>query len=398
VGEIDTIAGSGDRATDPVDADGDGEADPPLAANEAHIDSPMDVLVAPDGRVLILDWNGHKVRTLESDGRVSFVIGTGIEGDACETALTEEGWCPALDAQLNHPTGMTFDPEGNIVLAAWHNSKIKRLNVAVNAVENVCGTGNRKFEGDGMTCRNEMGVDVVSFDLPSSVAYDSAGNLFLSDQANQVIRRIGTDGIITTVAGNCPGTSGFGCPAGRGYTGDGGSATLATLSNNLGQGTDPQGRITFDEAGTLYIADTANHVIRKVVPGADGVIGSGDPAEEIISTIAGTGEPGYAGDGGPAVEAMLLQPTDVAVAPDGSIFIADRGNSCIRRIDSEGVISTAAGVCEVPRFTGDGQLATEAHLRLPYGVAVDSDSNLYIADTMNHCVRKVLRTAVELSQ
>lgn len=389
-GQIGTVVGSGDRETDPVDGDFNGKVDPAMPPLDAHIDSPMDTTVSPDGRLFVIDWNGHKIRALDDSGKLAFIAGTGKEGDACEVAAID-GKCPATNAELNHPTGMAFDPDGHLVIAAWHNAKIKRVDLGTMLLENVCGTGARKFEGDGGPCKDAAtGKDLVSFDLPSSIAFDKVGNLFLSDQANQVVRRIGLDGIVKTVAGNCPGTPGFGCPSGRGYAGDDGPATSAMLSNNLGQSTDPQGRITFDKDGNLYIADSGNNVVRKVTPGSDGILGDGDPTEEIITTVAGTGEVGYGGDGGPATAAKLQSPTDVAVADDGTLYIADKLNDCVRKVAPDQTISTVAGQCGVSGYTGDGALATEAGLNRPYGVALDGKGGLYIADTRNNCIRKVV--------
>lgn len=389
-GQIGTVIGTGDRMTDPVDGDSNGKVDPAIPPLEAHLDSPMDVAFSPEGKAFVIDWNGHKIRAIDDSGNLAFVVGTGKEGDACE-ATPVDGKCPIAGAELNHPTGITFDANGRLVIAAWHNAKIKRADLSAGLLEDICGTAARKFEGDNGPCKDPVtGKNLVSFDLPSSVVFDTAGNLFISDQANQVIRRLDTTGIVKTVAGNCPGTPGFGCPSGRGYEGDNGPATQAKLSNNLGQSTDPQGKITFDKSGNLYIADSGNNVVRKVTPGADGVLGDGDPNEEIITTVAGTGTPGYSGDDGPAAQAKLSSPTDVAVADDGTLYIADRSNSCIRKVTSDGTISTVAGQCGVPGFSGDGELATEAGLRLPYGVALDGQGGLYIADTLNHCIRKVL--------
>ena len=173
-------------------------------------------------------------------------------------------------------TDVTFDSTGRLVISAWHNAKIKVADPTTDSLRDICGSGTRRFTGDGGPCADAAGTQLVSFDLPSSVVYDKQGNLLIADQANQVIRRLGTDGMVKTVAGNCPSTPGFGCPLGQGYAGDGGAATAAHLRNNLGQGADPQGKIALDAAGNLYIADTGNHAVRKVVPGTDGVLGSGD--------------------------------------------------------------------------------------------------------------------------
>ncbi|MBM4361160.1 MAG: hypothetical protein FJ104_00650 [Deltaproteobacteria bacterium] len=388
VGQIGTVVGSGERATDPTDADADGTTDPAIPALLAKLDTPMDVAFAPDGRMFVLDWNGHKIRRLEDDGRLAFVAGTGVEGDACEATPTE-GRCPATATQLNHPTDLAFGADGTGYVSAWHNAKIKRLAPDLTTVEDLCGTGDRKFEGDGATCKDAEGVQRVSFDLPSSLVVDSAGNLLVADQANQVIRRITPAGEVMTIAGSCPGTPGFGCPAGRGYEGDGGPATLARLSNNLGQGTDPQGKIALDAAGNLYIADTGNNVVRRVAAGSDGLLGEGPPEEEIITTVAGTGRAGQAGDGGPATAAELSSPTDVTVQSDGTLYIADRSNNCIRKVDPAGVISTLAGQCGTAGFVGEGSAAAEAALWNPYGVELSPEGNLFVADSRNHCVREI---------
>jgi hypothetical protein len=383
------MVGAGFKGTDQVDANADGKVDPPIPVLEALLDTPMDVAFSPMGQPFVIDWNGHKIRAVDANENLDFEVGTGKEGDACEAAAVD-GKCPIAATELNHPTDITFDPTGRLVIAAWHNSKIKRADLGPGLVENVCGTGARNFAGDGMTCKDATGKDQVTFDLPSSVVYDKAGNLFIADQANQSIRRLGAaDGIVKTVAGNCPGSLGFGCTAGLGYSGDGGPATAAKLANNLGQGTDPQGKIAFDAQGNLYIADSGNNVIRKVVPGADGIIGDGPPEEEIITTFAGTSEPGYSGDGGPATAAKLASPTDVAIAADGTVYIADRANSCIRGVKPDGTIETVAGQCGNPGTPTDGSLATDAQLDSPYGVALDAKGALWVAATHNNCICKV---------
>lgn len=387
-GCIDTIAGTGKRATDPVDNDADGNVDRAIPALAAHLDTPMDTVISADGTLLIIDWNGHKVRGLSAEGELSFVVGTGTEGDACEAEL-DRGRCPATAAEVNHPTDLFIDAKDVLWISAWHNSKLKTVSPDRRYLQDVCGTGNRKFEGDAGPCRDPAGNDLVSFDLPSSIVVDPLGNAFVSDQSNQVVRRIGRDGIVTTVAGHCPGTPGFGCPNGRGFSGDGGPATEAQLNNDIGQGAGPHGKLALDAAGNLYIADTINHAVRKVTPGSDGVIGDGDPSEELISTVAGTGTAGYSGDGGPATDARLFAPVDVAVAADGTLFIADTSNGCVRRVDPDGIINTVAGICGSPGYSGDGGPSAAAQLRAPYGVNLDGHGGLYIADGLNHRIRKV---------
>jgi len=196
----------------------------------------------------------------------------------------------------------------------------------------------------------------VSLDRPIGVAYDSAGNLYIADTDNFVVREVSLAGITTVVVGT--GEQGFG--------GDGGPATSALLDS-------PQG-IALDAAGNLYIADSRNHRIREITGG-------------IITTIAGTGTCGYSGDGGPAATAVLCLPTAVAVDSAGGVYIADTNNYRIRKIAGT-AISTVAGN-GVQSFSGDGGQATAAGLDSPFGVAVDSAFNIYIADTYNQRVRMV---------
>jgi hypothetical protein len=418
-GTIGTVAGTGQTATDSPDADSNDVLDAPIASLKANFSTPVDMAFNPvDGRLYIMDWNGHKIRALSADGTtVSFIAGTGFEGDGCRritdgastSLLNPDGTCPTIFAEFNHMTDAKFDAQGRMVVSAWHNARIKRLDFSLNVVENVCGDGTRRFKGDAGACTTADGTDadtfpdhLAAFDLPSSIVFDRNGNLLISDQANQVIRRIGTDGVIKTVAGDCdplseddPATAvvegvGFGCEDGQGYV-DNVPATQGKLNTELGQTTDPQGKIDLGADGSLYIADTANNVVRKVLPGNDGIIGDGDSMEEIISTIAGTGVAGALGDGGAATSAQLNAPRDVEVAPDGTIYVADTENHCIRAISTTGIITTYAGRCGTSGSTGEGGPATLGLLKSPYGIELNSKGDLYIADSLNHVIRVVYK-------
>ncbi|GIW41420.1 MAG: hypothetical protein KatS3mg076_1997 [Candidatus Binatia bacterium] len=320
-----------------------------LPALETQLYLPQDVTVAPDGTVYFPDWNNHRIRRIV-DGIVETVTGTGKLGEA------RDG--PALEVDYNHPTNVAFDHEGRMVIAAWHNSLVKRLDFSTGWVENLAGTGARAFGGDGGPGNQAL------LDLPSSVAVDSKGNILISDQANFRIRLLEPSGIIRTVCG--VGT--------QGYSGDGGPAALAELNSPVGQAAPPAGRIAIDGRDRVYIADTGNHVIRMV------------DENGIITTIAGTGEPGYSGDGGPATEARLHTPSDVAVAPDGTVYVADTMNHVVRRISPDGVITTVAGTGK-RGFGGDGGPAEEALLDRPYGIGIAPDGSVYVADTHNHRIR-----------
>jgi adhesin/invasin len=392
---ITTIAGTGERGTDPVDGDSNGTPDPPVRARAARLDSPMDVASSREGALFILDSNGNKVRSLNPDGTLTIVAGTGAPGDMCES-LPVSGACPAAATQLDFPVGVAVGIDGELSIAGWQDGKVLRLDVARSSIETICG----QMSGDaaGASCRDTRTGRPVGFSLPSAVAYDDNETLFVSDQGNQIVRRISRDGFATIVAGTCPAPSPDGCPTGRGYAGDGGPATRAKLGNDFGPSAKPQARIVLDRHGRLFIADTGNHVVRRVMPGPDGHVGDGDPLEEIIETIAGTGNAGYSGDDGPAVEASLGKPTDVAVASDDTLYIADSENGCIRRVRPDGTIDTVAGRCGDPGFSGDDGPAIDAQLNQPYGIDVDGLGSLIIADTLNHRIRRVTLGARSLRQ
>jgi hypothetical protein len=224
------------------------------------------------------------------------------------------------------------------------------------------------------------------------------------DQANQTIRRVGADGVIDRFAGRCiigtcddgeaptrcPDTDKWSCisdsdqdgckkPCSAAYGGDDGPALEARFAQPVGQSADPAGRIGFDADGNLFIADTGNHRIRKI------------DRDGIITTVAGNGEAGHDGDGGPALLASLDNPVDVAVGADGSLYIADTYNHCIRSVSPDGIIDTFAGECGRHGFAGDGQAPDRALFNRPYGIALDAHDNLYVADTYNHRIRLIAR-------
>lgn len=351
-------------------------------ARAAQLYQPMDVTVGPDGRVFVVDWNNHRIRAVDDDHIIETVAGTGDLGDGPPG--------PALEADFNHPTNVEFDRQGRMWVAAWHNSRIRVVDLVTGILEDVCGTGARAYVGDGGP------ADVAALDLPAGIAFDLDGNIIVVDQANQVLRRINADHTIERIAGmcivvngcaeggtptQCPGTDKFSCdmemcanPCEPAYGGDGGDALQARFAMPFGQSADPAGRVVVDPEGTILFADTRNHRIRRI--GTDG----------IVTTIAGTGEPGYAGDGGPATEARLNNPVDLDLGADGTLYVADTFNSCIRAIGTDGVIRTVAGVCGERGDGADGQPAEETELDWPYGIDVDGN-RLYIADTMNSRIR-----------
>ncbi len=374
-GTLCTVVGTGEAGFS-----GDG-AD----ARTAKLYTPMDVSVGPDGRLFVVDWNNHRIRAVGQDHIIETVAGSGDLGDGPPG--------PALEADFNHPTSVTFDDRGRMWIAAWHNSRIRRVDLESGVMDDICGTGGRSYVGDGGP------ATLAVLDLPAGIAFDADDNLIVVDQANQVLRRINTDGTIERIAGQCvvdmsgcgsgdapgqcPGNDKLSCdmamcarPCIGAFGGDGGDAMQARFWMPTGQDADPAGRVVLDGEGNIFLADTGNHRIRRI--GTDGV----------VTTIAGTDTRGFAGDGGPATEAQLDSPVDVDFGSDGTLYIADTGNSCIRAISPDGIMSTVAGVCGTRGDATDGEPATEGLLFRPYGIAVH-EGLLYIADTRNNRVRVV---------
>ena len=312
---------------------------------------PQDSTIGPDGRLYLVDWNNHRLRRITNDA-VETIAGTGELGDA------KDG--PALYAQFNHPTNVFFDAQGRMLIAAWHNSLVKRLDLATGLLENIAGTGARSYGGDDGPAND------AALNLPSAVVIDKAGHVIFSDQANFRVRIVDASGTIRTMCGT-------GTP---GYSGDGGPALAAELKSPVGQAAPPAGRITIDTDDRIYIADTGNHAIRRI--DTDGT----------ITTVAGIGEPGYSGDDGPGAAAALDTPSDIAVARNGTLYIADTMNNAVRMVRPDGTITTLAGTGE-RGFSGDGGPAAQATLDRPYGVEVALNDSVYVADTHNHRIRLV---------
>ena len=366
-GRIETFAGTGDAGKGPEET----------TLSQALFYLPQDLTYGPDGRLYILDWNNHRVRvatkasvrtqTRQQHPRyrggvkdsVFTLIGTGELGDAPAGQAREIG--------LNHPTHISFDPLGRLILSAWHNSMILRYDFASDYIEPICGTGERTYSGDGGPAAR------ATVNLPSATAFDPLGRMYISDQENQRIRMVDLDGTIRTVVGT-------GEP---GFSGDEGPADQAQIYAPIGQAAPPTSRIATDEFGNLYLADTYNNRIRKV-----------EAATGIITTIAGSGTfppmPGGERDEGAAASAVSLYwPCDVAIDSAGRVFLADTFNHCVRRIDLDGTIGTVAGQCGKSGHSGDGGPPQAALLNRPYGIELDPDDNLYIADTRNHRIRIV---------
>lgn len=326
----------------------------------------IDMEFAPDGTPWILDWNNHLVRRVKPDQTVETVIGNFIgDGPPDQSDLTPPGADP-LTVSLNHPTDLQFAPDGTLYLDAWHNHKIRTWNPNTNRVLVLCGRG-AGYAGDGGPAEKAL------FSQPKSIVLDPAGELYVLDQRNFRIRKISADltPMIDTVAGT--GVSGF--------SGDDGPPKDAELSFEAGPSPQPSGALALGPDGALYVSDALNQRIRKV-----------DFTKNTIETIAGTGAVGFAGDGGPALQARFHDVRDLEFGPDGRLYLADQGNDRIRVIDLRtGIIDTFAGSGVEGSADANGVPAKDLELDQPMGIAFDRDGALYISDTYNNRILKIPR-------
>jgi len=319
------------------------------------------------GAVVLLD-NGSKVLG------TAYLSGTGlgglgvlvpgnvllVAGDGIYKGSVLDG-NPATQASLYLPTSVTLDGAGNLYIADSLHNRVRKVAASTGTISTIAGNGNPTYTGDYGPAAS------ATLSTPSGVAMDGAGNLYIADTGNNAVRKIaGSTGIITTVAGT----------GAIGSSGDGFAAVLAELNQ-------PQG-VTVDGNGNLYIADTSNHRIRKV-----------DAVSGIISTVAGngvtnpvTGDGSYSGNNGPATQAGLNFPYAVAFDSAGNMYIPDSRNNVVRQVAKSGTITTLAGT-GAPGYAGDGSAASAAILWSPEGVIADPAGNVYIADTQNASIRKV---------
>jgi hypothetical protein len=267
---------------------------------------------------------------------------------------------PATNAVLFDPAGVAADSFGDIFIDDQDNNRIRMVNTngIINTIAGIGPAGSSgSYSGDGGPATNAR-LNLLNFSVPSGVAVDGLGNVYIADVSNERIRKVNTNGVIITIAGT--NTAGF--------SGDGGLAVNALFKTPAG--------LAVDIHGDLFIADTGNNRIREI------------NTNGIIMTVAGTNSAGFAGDGGPAVDAKLNSPVGVAVDTAGNLFIADMSNNRVRQVSPDGIITTLAGT-NVAGFSGDGGPATNASLNQPYGVAVDAYDDVFIADHRNARVRMV---------
>ena len=355
-----------------------------------HHLNPIDVSTLHKG-------NGTITKNIDSSYKYNYIdivsLVDALAGNGTPGYIGDGG--PAIEAQLNCPTGITADAEGNIYVADRNNHSIRKVDVN-GIITTVAGNGTSGYSGDGGLSTQ------AQLRYPRDVDIDAAGNMYIVDTDNYCIRKVDVDGIITTVAGN--GISD--------YSGDGGPATEASLVGPYDIAIDaygnlyiidyngemlfggirkvapegiietisplpfPSSGIALDASGNIYVSDTISHIIWK-----------GD-ISGAVTPVAGNGTRGYIGDGGPATEAQLNYPTGITVDPMGNIYFVDGGNECIRKVNPSGIITTVAGQGAYG-YSSDGVPVDAVHFSQPSDVAVDDSGKLYTAYTWNHFVAKI---------
>jgi hypothetical protein len=306
--------------------------------------APGGIAIDARGNIYIADPDDHYVFVFKGTGETTVVAGSGKQGWSGDGG-------PATSARLSFPEGVAIDAAGNLYISDHGNGRIRRV-TAGGVIDTVAGTGKWGFSGDGASAKS------ARLNGPQGLAVDAKGNLFIADLFNGRVRKVSPDGIINTVVGN--GTIGS--------RGDGGSALLAQLDSPYG--------LALDDRDNLYVTEVGGKRVRRITP--DGV----------ISTIAGNGELGSTGDGGPAIKARLGGPLSPAFDAAGNLYIAEVRNHRVRKITPKGMITTIAGN-GTKGFSGDGGLALYASLTDPEGVVADRVGNVYIVEAMNSRIRKV---------
>lgn len=410
LGALTRVAGTGKAGNS-----GDGGT-----ALAAQLNFPDGIAVDSTGNLFVVDRAANVVRKI-AGSTITTVAGNGTAG------FSGDGG-PALNAQLNAPTGIAVDAAGNLYIGDTANNVVRKISSS-GTISTFAGNGNQGYSGDNTS------ATTTSLNLPEGVAWDSAGNLYIADTINNRVRRVGPNGIITTVAGNGLADYSGDNVGGTGIvtsSGDGGPAT----NSSVVLPTD----VAADHSGNLFITDFGNSKIRQVTAGIittvignqDGVpledgqaaasirlagptgvavdsagtvyftegsvgVGSGlvqgdyrvwKVSSGLFSSVAGTGVQSYSGDGAAASAAQLNLPSNIAMDSAGAIYIADALNNRVRKMTAGGAIVTVAGNGKAG-FSGDGKLATNGQLNGPRGVAVDSAGTIYIADTNNNRVRVV---------
>ena len=332
-----TVAGTGEKGHS-------GDSGPAL---RARLDNPFGVTRGPDGALYVVEFDGNVVRRIAADGTITTVAGSGRKGGAGDGG-------PALEAEFDQPHEIRFDRHGHLFIADMLNHRIRKVDAKTRIVSTVAGTGRPGFDGDGGPASR------ASLHHPIALQFDAAGDLFVCDIGNHRVRRIDTTtGRIDTVAG-----SGM-----RGTPEDGAPFASAPFHG-------PR-TLDFDARGDLWLALREGNQVWRL-----------DRKAGTARLIAGTGQKGMGGNGGPARRATLSGPKGLSVGPDGRVYVADTESHSIRVIDPvAGTIDAVAG--DGTRGDGPAGRGTACRLARPHGVFTDRDGSVFVGDSENHQVRRL---------
>ena len=369
-GTIETVAGTGEFGWE-----GDG-----VPATSATLTAMSGLATDGNGNLYIADTWADRIRKIDTQGTIWTVAGTGEDGRSGDGG-------PALAARLNRPHGVAVDDAGNIYIADTWNHQVRRVDVS-GTIATFAGTGDDGDLGDGGP------ATAAQLSEPYAVAIDPAGNVFIADAGNGTVRKVDSGGTITTVAGGraVGNEVSIARPraiavdrSGNVYIADAwrdrvlrldATGRVAVLVGLGRRETDVPRDVALDASGNAYVIVGGPHPVVKVDPSG------------LVMPFAGSGGTGYSGDGGPAVNAVLVFPSSVATDDQGNVYIADSGDHRIRMVDTGGTISTVAGT-GTRGFSGDGGPATSAEFDSPAGVAAGSDGAIYVADRRNHRIRRI---------
>ena len=322
-------------------------AESAVPATQALLQAPEGLMVDPSGNLFISEWYGNKLDVLAPDGSLGVVAGTGAPGYGGDGG-------PATSAHIDSPTAMALEPDGSLLFVDNNNNCIRRIDRGgtISTVAGICGA--HGYSGDGGPALD------AKLGRPLGLVLDPKGGFYFSDNDHGLVRHVDAAGLMSTVAG-----AGDVSPFAAGADG------VPASSLDLGR----TSYLLLDPDGNLYVTDLRLDIVVKIDPSG------------IATVVAGTGEAGYSGDGGPATQAQLHFPSGLAMDHQGDLYVSDSANNVIRKIDTNGVISTVVGT-GVAGLSGDGGPATRARLLAPSGLAF-AGGMLYIADQQNDRVRRV---------